>query len=68
MEDNNFIRYELERINKNQEKIFEKIDAIHINIATLDTSLKIKSSIWGLLGGAIPVCITLCIYIIKCLI
>ena len=56
--ENNWLRYELERLNDNQEKIFEKIDKIHIDIATLKTSLKIQSSIWGIIGGAIPLCVT----------
>ena len=59
--ENNWLRYELERLNDNQEKIFEKIDKIHIDIAILKTSLKIQSSLYGIIGGSIPVCVTLII-------
>ena len=30
--ENNWLKYELERLNNNQEKIFEKIDKIHAAI------------------------------------
>ncbi len=39
----------------------EKINKIHVEIAYL----KIKSGIWGLIGGAIPVAVALLFQLIK---
>ena len=70
-----WIKYELEKSNKTQEKIFEKIDKLsldinktNINVAKLSTAFKIKSSVWGLLGGSIPIFITILIYLLRSLI
>ena len=52
---------ELKRINTAYEKLDEKLDKAMIEIA----GLKIKSGIWGLIAGAIPVIIGLILYLFK---
>ena len=46
---------------ENFEKLFEKIDEIRVDIATL----KVKSGIWGAIGGLIPVAIMIAYLLIK---
>lgn len=55
------ILIELKRLNTNDENLEEKINKVLIEIAML----KVKSGIWGLMGGAIPVFIILIIDGIK---
>lgn len=57
----NHVLAELERMNKNYKTIDEKVDAVRIEIATL----KVKSGVWGLIAGAIPVLIALAIYLLT---
>ena len=40
-------------------KLHEKIEKLQVDVATL----KVKSGMWGMIGGAIPVLITVVIYI-----
>lgn len=42
-------------------EVHEKIAGVRVDIATL----KVKASVWGLLGGLIPVLITIAIYFIA---
>lgn len=51
----------LKRLEKNDVIIFEKLNKIQVEIATL----KVKSGIWGLIGACIPVAIGLIISFIK---
>jgi len=60
------------QFNDTIERIYNKIDDIHKDIseasvllARLETAFKIKSGIWGLLGGLIPVVIALACLLIK---
>jgi len=46
---------EMKRLNQAQDKIEKEIIKIHIEVATL----KVKSTVWGAVGGAIPVVIGL---------
>ena len=55
-----FVLKELERLNGCYDDINEKVGLIREEIV----ALKIKAGVWGLLGGMIPVAITLMIYII----
>lgn len=41
-----------------------KVDKIFITLAELKTELKLKSGVWGFIGGAIPVLITLAIALV----
>ena len=43
------------------EKLDDKVDTNCVDIATL----KVKAGIWGLMGGAIPVCIGLLVYFLQ---
>lgn len=57
----NYVLEELKRGNRVQETILKNQMKLHIEIATL----KVKSGVWGLLGGAIPVIIGLAIMLLK---
>lgn len=70
-----FVLKELERLNDNQEKMGKDIATLRsdiavltTNIATLKTELKLKSGVWGALGGLIPVCVAVGLWIIQQLI
>jgi len=52
---------ELERLNECYDKLDIKTNKLFTEIATL----KVKSGVWGLIGGAIPVGIGLVILIIR---
>ena len=52
---------ELKRHNENQTKIFERMEDIGKEIA----GLKVKSGVWGLVGGLIPVAIVIAVLLIK---
>jgi len=54
---------ELKRFNSYQEKLDKKLDKIIVDIATL----KVKSGIWGFLGGALPVLIIVLVWIVRSL-
>jgi len=56
----NHVLMELKRQNDLMEGIFAKLNRLSEEIA----ALKVKAGVWGLLGGAIPVLVSLCIYII----
>ena len=45
-------------------KIDEKVDKIFVTLAELKTEMHFKSGVWGAIGGAIPVLITLAIGLI----
>jgi len=57
----NHILSEQCRFNKQQEQIFHKLNHLEVSVG----QLKIKSGIWGMLGGLIPVVIALIIILIK---
>ena len=68
----NFVIAELKRMSKAQERMNETQNIINgtvtdlrISVAKLDTQFKAKFSLWGLIGGAIPVVIILGIWLIK---
>ncbi len=52
-----FILAELKRLNEVQEKIDTKLQKVTIDIAML----KVKSGVWGMMGGLIPIIIVLVI-------
>ena len=56
-----FVLEELKSLNRNIEKVENKLDCISKDTAVL----KVKAGLWGLLGGAIPIMIALGIYILK---
>ena len=64
-------KYVLKAIEKQDEKtgkIFDKIDALKIDIASLKvdvSALKVKAGVWGLIGGAIPVILWLGIWFLR---
>ena len=55
------ILLELKRLSNGQKSHSELLVTIRTEIATL----KVRSGIWGLLGGAIPVAIGMAIWLIK---
>mgnify|MGYP001560160715 CR=1 FL=1 len=66
------VQAELTRLANEQEKIRMTIDALRAEQATRWAStaeslaaLKVKSGIWGAIGGSIPVVIMLVIYLFK---
>ncbi len=52
---------ELGRLNDNMEERDKVIQGIQVQLATL----QVKAGVWGLIGGAIPVVITIAIYLIT---
>lgn len=56
-----FVVKELERLNEKAQRLDDKVSKVMIEIAML----KVKSGIWGLVGGAIPVAVGLAVWIIK---
>lgn len=52
---------ELKRLNETQEDLNKEIKTISVEIAML----KVKSGVWGLLGGLIPVLIMVLVESIK---
>lgn len=52
---------ELERLNETLERLEELLNKTRTEVAVL----KVKASIWGLLGGAIPAAVTLAIIWFK---
>ena len=60
MENNDWLRFELQRLNHSVDEVKQEVQKISIDLA----KLKIKSGIWGLLGGAIPIAIMLATWFI----
>lgn len=52
---------ELERLSEGNEAISERLNKIEINIAML----QVKSGLWGLIGGSIPVMIMIAVEVMK---
>ena len=57
----NYVLQKLDSLEKCYGNIDEKVNKIAIDIA----GLKVKSGIWGLIGGAIPVVIGLAIWFLR---
>lgn len=57
----NYVLEKLDSLEKCSKDIDEKVDDIAIEIA----GLKVKSGIWGLIGGVIPVVIGLAIWFLR---
>jgi hypothetical protein len=51
---------ELERLNGCYDKMNTQLGKIHVEIAML----KVKSGIWGAIGGAIPVIVLIALYFV----
>jgi hypothetical protein len=56
-----YVLKELERLNTCYEKLDSHLDKIATDIATL----KVKASIWGAIGGIVPVAIILAWMLLK---
>ncbi len=56
-----YVLKELERLNTCIEGQKDKLNRISIDIARL----KVKSGMWGAIGGAIPICILLAVWLVK---
>lgn len=56
---------ELDRLNKQQEELANQVTNLRIQISQIDTAFKIKSGIWGLMGGAVPVIVSLLIWMFR---
>lgn len=50
---------ELKRLSDGQKEYQEKADAAFLDLKVEIANLKVKSGVWGLVGGAIPVAIGL---------
>lgn len=48
---------ELKRLSVNQKSTDEKMNTMHVDIASKIAALQVKAGIWGLIGGLIPVLI-----------
>lgn len=67
-----YLRQDLERINNSLSSIQQKLDA-HICCSNKDirqilvdlAKLKVKSGIWGLIGGSIPILVSLAYMLLK---
>lgn len=67
-----FVLKELERLNDTQEKMGKDISTLrsdlavlNTSIATLQTELRLKSGVWGAIGGLIPVCVILGVWLVQ---
>ncbi len=58
-----YVLKELERLNSCYHEMDKKLNRITVDIA----KLKVKSGIWGLIGGAVPVVIGLGIWFLRTL-
>lgn len=56
-----YVLKELERLNEQMEAINKKVDRLAIEIAML----KVKSGVWGLVGGLIPVAIGVALLVFR---
>ena len=60
-----FVLGELKDNKEDHKVMFAKLDFLIQSMNTLKTEVKIKSGVWGMLAGAIPVTIGLAIWILK---
>jgi outer membrane protease len=56
---------ELERLNECYNKVDERLNAIEKNLATNNVKIGFQATLYGILGGAIPVFITIAIWFIQ---
>ena len=56
---------ELKRLSDGQDKYQEKTDAAFLDLKVEIAKLKVKSGLWGLAGGAIPVAVGFLAYFLK---
>ena len=59
-----FVLKELERLNENYEKLDEKLTKLGTKVITQEIKQKGITAFYGILGGAIPVLITIAMYFI----
>lgn len=57
----NHILKELERLSDSQENMNKQMERLSVDLAML----RVKASVWGIMGGAIPVIVSLCVYLIT---
>ena len=57
----NLVLHELKRLNEGQEALRQDVQSVKTEIALL----KLKSGVWGVMGGAIPVAIALLVGFFK---
>lgn len=60
-----FVLKELDRMNTNYEKMNGKLHVMELQLAQLETKFNIKSGIWGLIAGMIPVAVYIFYRLIK---
>jgi len=56
---------ELERLNDSYEKIEDKLNNLCLNYASFKSEMKVKSSMWGAVGGIIPIVVLIVVYLIT---
>lgn len=56
---------ELKRLSDGQDRYQEKTDLAFMELKVEIAKLKVKSGIWGLMGGAIPVGIGLLVWLLQ---
>jgi len=60
-----FVIEELKRLDKETEDLDSEIKTLGKKIVKIETELRIKSGVWGLLGGIIPSTILIIVYVLK---
>jgi len=61
----NFVLKELQRLNKNYEILNSYITDLQINTKSFEKEMNIKSSIFGIIGGIIPIAIMIAVYLLT---
>ncbi len=56
-----FVLNELQRLNVNYENLTSQVQRVQVQIATL----KVKSGIWGVIGGSIPIMVGVLIWLLR---
>jgi len=64
-ENKKYVTKELERIDDTLNYLRETLTQMREDLSSLKTELRIKSGIWGLVGGMLPTAITIIILVIR---
>lgn len=63
----NKVLADLKAINAKIDRIDGALDRVRIDLAVTRTELRIKSGLWGALGGLVPVLMALLIWLVRTL-
>jgi len=64
-ENKKYVTKELERIDDTLNQLRETLTQMREDLSSLKTELRIKSGVWGLLGGMLSAAITIIVLIIR---